>query len=175
MNLLYLCTDWILVKTYMLATTCVLEDEQWSFDWIHRLERKFSSIFFMYIMLAAFNIGKNQNESMRYPVSNPYNLVYNMRDNSECLRVFPALWDFLFYSSCYQVQWSVILSSLRFRVEWNCEIHVMRFSHFLLPFPSQSFFTTITALNLRYPRLFLMAQLCPVCVYMYVSTSSPRA
>lgn len=99
---------------------------------------KFSSFF---LTLAVFNIGKNQNESMRYPVSNPYNLVYNMRDNSECLRVFPALWDFLFYSSCYQVQWSVILSLLRFRVEWNCEIHVMRFSHFLsFPFFPSSVF-----------------------------------
>lgn len=174
MNLLYLCSDWILVKTYKLATTCVLEDEQWSFDWIHGLERNYrhsSSCTSCWLRSILVKIRTNLCDIL-YQIRTILSIIWEITVN--VFESFPLYETFLFYSSCYQVQWSVNLSSLRFRVEWNCEIHVMRFSHFL-SFPSlpPSFFTTITALNLRYPRLFLMAQLCPVCVY--VSTSSPRA
>lgn len=174
MNLLYLCSDWILVKTYMLATTCVLEDEQWSFDWIHGLERNFrhsSSCTSCWLRSILAKIRTNLCDIL-YQIRTILSIIWEITVN--VFESFP-LYETFFYFTHLVIRFSEASFYPRFALEWSEIVKSMLWDFHIFSFPSlpPSFFTTITALNLRYPRLFLMAQLCPVCVY--VSTSSPRA
>lgn len=79
-----------------------------------------------------------------------------------------------FYFTHLVIRFSEASSYPRFALEWSEIVKSMLWDFHIFSFPSlpPSFFTTITTLNLRYPRLFLMAQLCPVCVCVNLFTKS---